>query len=567
MMNKTRIDWIRWGAILALIAIGWFQYEDMFYYTIIFIKWPVEDMSHAWVVPFVSLYAIWHQKDAFRQSANSPSWRGFVWFLLFLVVAWFGARGGQARIQQVSLIGLIWSIPYTFWGKGIGRLMLFPAWFLLFTVPVSSYLDFFTVHLRILSSSMATEILNGFGMAVERSGTAIFSRSPGAEFSVDVADPCSGIRSLFAMMTLTAAYAHFRIKAPLQRWMLFACSIPIAVLGNMFRIFSICLVAVTFGQETATGLYHDYSGYVIFLFGILLICGAIPAVSRLNAWLDRKKILPEKLFRLDETPFPPSPQLPNKTRVWIMTGLVCGLVILTFQSHRFFGVPTVDTNSFLTDDLPHHIDGYTCDRPWFCQSEQCNLSEGEHILLAKNLNHGNGFKCPACNGDMQKISGGELKLLPKDTEIQKRIYRAPDGTIYSVSVVLSGRNRSSIHRAELCLPAQGFVMLNTGTYPLNVPGGKPRQARIINAQRSSFLQQFSLAYWFINRERECTSHAKRTLIDIWDRSIHNRINRWAMVAVNVSVPLDTTERIKAFEIFLDKFYPQIFRDESHPQKQ
>ena len=130
-------------------------------------------------------------------------------------------------------------------------------------------------------------------------------------------------------------------------------------------------------------------------------------------------------------------------------------------------------------------------------------------------------------------------------------------------------------------------MANVGTYPLQVPGGTPHHARIIHAQHSSSLyshalrreealqihitqsppssvHQFSLAYWFISRERECTSHAQRTLIDIWDRSIRNRINRWAMVAINASVPLDTKESMEDFEAFLGKFYPQIFRDESIP---
>ena len=136
------------------------------------------------------------------------------------------------------MIGLIWAVPYALWGRGVARLMVFPAAFLFFTVPVSSFIDFFTIHLRIFSSAIATGLLNGLGLDVHRSGTALYSRTAGSEFSVDVADPCSGIRSLFAMMALAAGYAYLTQKTIVRKWLLFASSIPIAMVGNMFRIMS-----------------------------------------------------------------------------------------------------------------------------------------------------------------------------------------------------------------------------------------------------------------------------------------------------------------------------------------
>ena len=562
-MRNTYLTPLRWFLLAVLTLLGWFHYRTMLSYTIVFIQAPIEDMSHAWVIPVVSIGAIWLQRDEFRKAAGLPSWRGLGWACLFLVVAWFGAKGGQARIEQVSMIGLIWSIPYALWGRDIGRLMLFPAGFLLFTVPISSYLDFFTVHLRMLSSGMATAILNGFGAEIERMGTSVRSYAPGHEFSVDVADPCSGIRSLFALMALTVGYAQFMLKTRFQRWLLFACSIPIAVVGNMFRIFSICLVALCFGQQLAMGFYHDYSGFVIFGIGFLLVQQTAKHLPKFTAWLQRKKALPDWVFAQGETVSAPDRQ-PDSKQAVIIACLTAGLVILTFEANRFSGAPTVDAISFIADDLPHQIPGYTSDHPWFCHNDQCNAQEEESMLTAKQLQDGDGFKCPLCGGPMRKISAGELRDLPKDTEILKRTYRSPAGNTYFISVVISGKNRGSIHRPELCLPAQGFVMLKTDTCPLRVPGGKPHQARAILAQSSSVIPpvQFSLAYWFISREHECSSHAKRILIDIWDRSIRNRINRWAMVSVNATPPLNTQESMEAFEAFLGDFYPRIFRSES-----
>ena len=586
-MNRTWLDWTRWGVVCVLLAMGWLHYEGMIRYTIGMIKDPIEDLGHAWIIPVVSLYALYYQRGEFRRLAGMPSWRGLGWVLLFLAVAWFGARGGQARIAQISMIGLIWSVPYAFWGREVGRLMLFPAWFLLFTVPFSSFLDVFTVYLRMRSSEMATGILNGLGMDIERSGTAIFSKTSGAEFSVDVADPCSGIRSLVAMMALAAGFAYFVLKTPLQRWTLFACSIPIAMLGNMFRIFSICAVASWFGQDVAMGFYHEYAGFVIFGVGVVLALTLVRYLPPSEEWLREKRLIPQWLAEKPEREAVADTRAaPGRTV--IITALVGGLVILTFQGSRALGTPTYDEIKFVADELPLELDGYISDRPWFCHDDQCNLTESEFTLISKKLQDGDGFKCPKCGKPMHKISLGEQSNLPADTTILKRTYRSVrGGESYAVSIVVSGKSRKSIHRPELCLPSQGFIMLNTGTYPLHVPGGKPRQTRIIQAQHSSavydyamsrdklldvytvqappsIIQKFSLAYWFVSRERERASHAGRILTDMLDRSFHNRINRWAMVSIYVTPAIDNDESIKAFEDFLGKFYPQIFRDANTP---
>ena len=95
--------------------------------------------------------------------------------------------------------------------------------------------------------------------------------SPTGAFSIDVAEPCSGMRSLFAMMALTAAYSYFTQPTWFRRGLLFVLAIPIAVLGNVSRILSIVAIAATCSSDFATGFYHDYSGYVVFLVAVFLM--------------------------------------------------------------------------------------------------------------------------------------------------------------------------------------------------------------------------------------------------------------------------------------------------------
>ncbi len=129
-----------------------------------------------------------------------------------------------------------------------------------------------------------------------RSGCALYSVAEGSDFRFEIAGSCSGIRSLLALTAFTALYAWYSQKSVTRKWLLFMCSVPVAVLCNIIRVFSICLVAVLFGQEAAIGYYHDYSGYVIALVALLCIfrCGgwintAFSRVSEYSRCTERKQ--------------------------------------------------------------------------------------------------------------------------------------------------------------------------------------------------------------------------------------------------------------------------------------
>lgn len=553
---KRRLDMIRWAALAVLAVAGWFNYRAMISYTMMMFSEPLEDMSHGWLVPFVSLGALWSQRKALREAAGGPCWRGVLWVAGFLVVAWFGGRGAQSRLEQVSLIGLIWALPYALWGKGMERVMRFPAAYLAFTIPVSSFVDFFTIHLRIFSSALATGLLNGVGIVVERSGTALFSRVPGAEFNVDVADPCSGVRSLFAMMALTAAYAFFTQKSLLRKWVLFGCSVPIAMVGNMVRIMSICLIATWFGQEVATGYYHDYSGYVVFLVGVSLMLKAGDLLHKHGGLIERlaRFRLPVWLHRVCVGA--EAAQARSAARPYGVVAAAFVLVMAVFVGNQTVPRPEYNAASFIASALPETVGEFTSEVPWFCHNPQCLETIEERELKRAGQAGVDGFVCPACGGALHGASLGETADLPRDTVILKRNYRSPDGLRYSVSVVVGGRSRGSIHRPELCLPAQGFAMLDAGRVELEIGRGTPLAVRKISATRSGG-GSLSIVYWFLSNDRESCSHTERIFLDVWDRSIHNRINRWVMVAVNVGSALETAEELERFESFLAALYPQI----------
>lgn len=268
-------------ALLALVAglVVWGFSSLFFTHAPDVFNDPKEDMSFGWYVPIFSLYVLWTEREALFKSVGAPSWAGALATLPFLFLGFLGVRGIQVRLEIVAFIGLLITVPWAFFGRETARRMLFPAGFLLFCIPLATFLDVVTVHLRLFGTAMAYAILKGVGAAVVRTGTMI-SAADGS-FGIDVAAPCSGLRSIFALMALTAGYAYFNQPTWLRRGLLFACSVPLAILGNVMRILTICLVGTYCSSEFATGFYHDYSGYVVFLVAIVLMVAIGEAITRM----------------------------------------------------------------------------------------------------------------------------------------------------------------------------------------------------------------------------------------------------------------------------------------------
>ena len=442
----------------------------------------LEDMSYGWYVPVFSMYVLWQERRRIVDSLGAPSWGGLLAALPFLFLGFIGVRGIQVRFGVLAFAGLCLTLPWAMFGRNTAKRILFPCLFLLFCIPLASFLDVITVHLRLLASSVAYEVLKGFGSGVIRQGTMIMSAS--GAFSIDVAAPCSGLRSIFALMALTAGYAYFNQPTWWRRGLLFALSVPLAILGNVIRILTIALVGTYASPDFALGFYHDYSGYVVFLVAILLMvaCGEL-----IN------KVWPKSDGKGEEAVLPCRP-----SGSWIVPALLMVAVL-----------PVMYLQSVNPEPL-------VCDPP--------------DVRLAE---------LPGLTSEEQPISEAEKTMLPGDTRIEKRLYTAPDGTWFLVSAVIGGKHKGSIHRPELCLPSQGFLMTDPRT---TEAGGFVW--RLITLDGGIGRPSLGFAYTFFNQDGFRTaSHTRRIFRDVWDRSVLNRIDRWVMITVNASQSDDRKLRL------------------------
>ena len=158
----------------------------------------------------------------------------------------------------------------------------------------------------------------------------------------------------------------------------------------------------------------------------------------------------------------------------------------------------------------------------------------------------NGFQ-----GTYQEPSEGEKTVLPKDTEIVKKSYTDASGDVVNSQIVLAGSEKRSIHRPELCLPAQGWSINRRFTMPVKLSDGRAISVMVDVVSRSVEMSPgvtrplTSLyCYWFVGKDVSTPSHLMRLLLTSWDRVVHRTNHRWAYVAVSAPVLEGFKERGK-----------------------
>ncbi len=236
---------------------------------------PGTEAMHGWLVPGVSLFFLWRKRHALAAARSDADARALAVVLPCLVLYWAGYRMQQPRLGVLTLVGLAWSIPWYLFGFPVARLILFPCAYLLFAIPLGLLVTPITLPLRLVSSALAAGLLNGFGIAVHRVGTAIRDAA-GTAFALEVDEPCSGLHSMVALAAVTAAYGYATQKTALRAWLLFLSSAPLAIVGNATRIVTIAVVARAWGMEPALKLYHHFSAFLVFpvATALMMLLGA-----------------------------------------------------------------------------------------------------------------------------------------------------------------------------------------------------------------------------------------------------------------------------------------------------
>ena len=279
--DASSTPWLVWSpfaAIAILLAVIYYRVAIKLVYD----WYTIPDYSHGFLVPFFALFLLWDKRKARRSIPVQQSWGGIplvVFAIALLILGVYGVDLFTARISFVLLLaGLIW----TLFGSLMLRELRFPLLVLVLAIPFPTILfNQITFPLQLFASRIASDILPLLGVPVLLEGNVI--QLP--VMKLEVAEACSGIRSLMSLFTLAVFYGYFLERSTRRRWILALAAIPIAVTANVFRIVGTGLCVQYWDPDKALGFFHEFSGWVMFVISL----GCLYLVHRLMQLISSAK--------------------------------------------------------------------------------------------------------------------------------------------------------------------------------------------------------------------------------------------------------------------------------------
>ena len=257
-----------WRTIVLLVLIGWLYVPILL--PLVRQWWTDPNFSHGFFVPLFAGFVVWQDRERLGAVSPAPSFWGLPILLVAVFTLVLGVFGAELFLSRMSLIPLIAGLVIFFLGWKMLRAILFPLLFLVLMVPIPAIiLNQITFPLQIFASKLAAWSLPLCGVPVLREGNIINLPA----MPLEVAQACSGIRSLLSLATLAVMYGYLLEKRVLVRIVLALASIPVAVAANGFRIFGTGLLVQYWDPEKAEGFFHQFSGWLIFVVSLLLLFG------------------------------------------------------------------------------------------------------------------------------------------------------------------------------------------------------------------------------------------------------------------------------------------------------
>lgn len=223
------------------------------------------DYSHGPLVPIFAAYLVWVKRKTLMAIRITPEWTGIAVIAFALVCLVLGNFGAELFVSRVSLVILLAGLVLAFGGWQFLKELRFVLLVLFLAIPIPTLvLNEVALPLQLLASKSASVLLHSFSVPEVRLGNVI--ELPKIE--LEVAEACSGIRSLTSLFTFAVFYGYFLEKTFSRRLVIALASIPIAIAANAVRIFGTGVCVQYWDADVALGFFHEFSGWVMFLVSL-----------------------------------------------------------------------------------------------------------------------------------------------------------------------------------------------------------------------------------------------------------------------------------------------------------
>lgn len=264
------------SAALILGGLGlvyWRVFEKLIY------DWGHDDnYSHGFLIIPIALYFVWERRDQLQKVPVQPSWFGLVVFAGSIFVLMAGLLGAELFLTRISFIGAITGILLFLGGWGYIRALVFPLAFLLLMIPIPAIIfNQIAFPLQLLASRAGETAISAAEIPVLREGNVLVL----ANTTLEVAEACSGIRSLISLLTLGIVFGYFTDSRFWVRALIALSTIPVAIVSNGARVAGTGILAHHWGPEAAQGFFHEFSGWVVFMVAFALMLALQQVIVRL----------------------------------------------------------------------------------------------------------------------------------------------------------------------------------------------------------------------------------------------------------------------------------------------
>jgi exosortase len=263
-MTRTREQLAAVALVLgALLVVYWSVITGLIS------AWSTDDnYSHGFFIVPLACYFAWERRGAVGSAPQHPSLLGLllVGASLFLLIA--GLMGAELFLSRVSIIGTMAGAVWFLFGWPTLRVLIFPLAFMLLMVPLPAIIfNKIAFPLQLLASNVGEYTIRSMDIPILREGNVLIL----ANAKLEVAEACSGIRSLVSLFTLGLVFGYFVDRRVWVRSVIALSAIPVAILANGLRVASAGVAAHNFGSAGAEGLFHEFSGWVVFVIAFLMM--------------------------------------------------------------------------------------------------------------------------------------------------------------------------------------------------------------------------------------------------------------------------------------------------------
>jgi exosortase len=255
---------VKWAPLFVLAVLIVVLYRHIAVKLVV--DWrDLPDFSHGFLIPFFAAFLVWDKRNKLRSLPVQPSWTGISLVALGLFELLLGVLGADLFLQRTSFVLLVAGIIWTLLGRAFLSELKFVLFVILLAIPLPTIVfNQITFPLQIEASTLASQLLQLVGVPVLRDGNII--QLPA--MPLEVAEACSGIRSLMSLFTVAVIYGYFLERQTWRRAVLALSAIPIAVTANVVRIFGTGLCVQYWNPEKALGFFHEFSGWLMFLVSL-----------------------------------------------------------------------------------------------------------------------------------------------------------------------------------------------------------------------------------------------------------------------------------------------------------